>query len=65
MKNVLRLRNTENYNNNDFYSYLQKNDLTYTYYINHTTLIRQQNLLAEIRENRPATAPHVKIRDNY
>ena len=23
--------NTENYNNNDFYSYLQKNDLIYTY----------------------------------
>ena len=23
--------NTENYNNNDFYSYLQKNGLIYTY----------------------------------
>ena len=23
--------NTENYNNNDFYSYLQKNDLIHTY----------------------------------
>ena len=28
--------NTENYNNNNFYSYLQKNDLSYTYYINQT-----------------------------
>ena len=28
--------NIENYNNNNFYSYLQKNDLSYTYYINHT-----------------------------
>ena len=27
---------TENYNNNHFYSYLQKNDLSYTYYINQT-----------------------------
>ena len=26
--------NTENYNNNDFYSYLQENNLTYTYHIN-------------------------------
>ena len=25
--------NTENYNNNDFYSYLQKNKLAYTYCI--------------------------------
>ena len=28
--------NTENNNNNDFYSYLQKNDLTYINYINQT-----------------------------
>ena len=28
--------NTENYNNNHFYSYLQKNDLSYTYYIDQT-----------------------------
>ena len=28
--------NTENNNNNDFYSYLQKNDLTYIKYINQT-----------------------------
>ena len=27
---------TENNNNNDFYSYLQKNDLTYINYINQT-----------------------------
>ena len=26
----------ENYNNNDFYSYLQKSDLTYSYYISQT-----------------------------
>ena len=36
MKNILRLgsSNTENCNNSYFYSHLQKNDLTYTYYIN-------------------------------
>ena len=28
--------NAENNNNNDFYSYLQKNDLTYINYINQT-----------------------------
>ena len=28
--------NIENNNNNDFYSYLQKNDLTYINYINQT-----------------------------
>ena len=28
--------NAENHNNSDFYSYLQKNDLSYTYYINQT-----------------------------
>ena len=28
--------NTENSNNSDFYSYLQKNDLTYMNYINQT-----------------------------
>ena len=28
--------NTKNYNNNDSYSYIQKNDLTFTYYINQT-----------------------------
>ena len=28
--------NTENYNNNDFYSCLQKNDLSYTYCIDQT-----------------------------
>ena len=32
LKHILRMgsSNTENYNNNNFYSYLQKNDLTYT-----------------------------------
>ena len=67
MKNVLRLGspNTENFNNNDFYSYLQNNDLTYTYCINHIILTRHQNLRAEIGENRPVTARDVKIRDNY
>ena len=33
----MRSSNKENYNRNDFYSYLQKNDLTYTYYINQTS----------------------------
>ena len=28
--------NSENYNNNGFYFYLQKNDLSYIYYINQT-----------------------------
>ena len=28
--------NTDNYNDNNCYSYLQKNDPTYTYYINQT-----------------------------
>ena len=28
--------NTKNYNDNNFYSYLQKNDLIYTYYISQT-----------------------------
>ena len=67
MKNILRLGspNTENCNNNDFYSYLQKNDLAYTCCINHIILTRRQNLRAEIRENRPLTARDVKIRDNY
>ena len=38
IKNILGLgsSNTENYNKNDFYSYIQKNELTYTYSINHT-----------------------------
>ena len=34
--------NTENYNSNGFYSYLQKNDLVYTYEINHTKSVRHQ-----------------------
>ena len=43
IKNILGLAssNAENYNNNDFYSYIQRDELTYPYYMNHTTLIRQ------------------------
>ena len=46
--------NTENYNNN-FYSYLQKNDLSYTYYINQTpkgasNMQRIAQLLRSIRK---------------
>ena len=41
---------TENYSNNDFYSYLQKNQLTHTCYINHTTLIRHQKVHLTCRE---------------
>ena len=33
---VMGSSNAENNNNNDFYSYLQKNDLTYINYINQT-----------------------------
>ena len=38
IKNILGLESskTENYINNSFYSYVQKNDLTYAYYINQT-----------------------------
>ena len=39
VKNILELgsSNTENYNNKQFYAYLQKNGDTYTYYISHTS----------------------------
>ena len=53
--------NIENYNNNDFYSYLQKNELTYTYYINHTASTRHQKVRLTCR----ALAQHKEIRDNY
>ena len=43
------ISNTENNNKNDFYSYLQKNYLTYINYINQT----------------PKGAQHKEIRDNY
>lgn len=38
VKNILGLGRSdkENYNNSDFYSQLQKNGLTYTYFINQT-----------------------------
>ena len=46
IKNILGLgsSNKQNYNDNDFYFYLQKNDLTYTYYINHTACTRHQKV---------------------
>ena len=51
--------NTENNNNNDFYSYLQKNDLTYINHINQTPK-RASNMqrIALLLHNE-------EIRDNY
>ena len=46
----------ENNNNNDSYTYLEKNDLTY---------INDINQVPKHSGNRPALAQHKKIRDNY
>ena len=42
MKNILGLgcSNRENYNNNDFYSYIQKNELTYIYILHQSDKLR-------------------------
>ena len=52
IKNILELgsSNTENYSNNNFYSYLQNNDLAYTCFINHTTSIRHQKVRLTCKE---------------
>ena len=62
MKNIFGLgsSNNKNYNNNDIYSYLQKSEVTHTYYINQTPKGVPDNA-----ENLPALELHVEIRDNY
>ena len=64
IKNTLGLRSskTGNYNNKDFYSYPQKNEQTYSYYISHSSDTKRYIYHAE---NCPACAKHVEIKDNY
>ena len=52
----MKISNTENNNNNDFYSYLQKNDLTYINYINQIHLTCRES---------PSPCAVKEIRDNY
>ena len=62
----MKSSNTENNNDNDFYSYLQKNDLTYINYINQipkgaSNMQRTAQLLRSIKKSETI----INIKSNF
>ena len=58
--------NAENNNNNDFYSYLQKNDLTYISYINQTPKVASNmQRIVQLLRNIKKSETIINIKSNF